>query len=100
MSGVPPIRYVVFHKPGPEWRPGVDFKEQAGVSEHVMHYKKLQEEGRLSFGGPFLDDSGGMMIPVEGETMGSIEEFASSDPAVKSGLLTYKVKPWLLAMSK
>jgi hypothetical protein len=48
------IRYVVFHRPGPNWQHGVDFREQEGVREHVGHYLTLHERGKLEFGGPFL----------------------------------------------
>lgn len=93
----PNIQYVVFHKPGPKWQPGVDFREQIGVGEHVAHYMKLNEKGSLLIGGPFLDNTGGMMV-AKGETLESITKFAESDPAVKSGLLVIEIKPWLIAM--
>ncbi len=41
MSDPRPIRYVVFHTPGPIWKYGIDFREQEGVHEHVQHYLKL-----------------------------------------------------------
>ena len=25
------VRHVVFHRPGPNWNPGVDFREQEGL---------------------------------------------------------------------
>jgi len=95
----PDIRYVVIHRPGPAWKAGIPFREQPGVEQHVEHFKQLLAEGRLASGGPFVDDSGGMMIPAPGETKESIEEFAASDPTVKSGLLEFEVKPWYVAMS-
>ena len=49
-----PVRYVVFHRPGPEWIAGIDFREQEGVGEHVGQYLKLYERGKLELGGPFL----------------------------------------------
>jgi len=94
----PQVRFVVIHTPGPSWKKGVDFREQDGVREHVEHYRKLKEEGRLAMGGPFLDDSGGMMLAAEGETKESLEEFAARDPAVVSALLRFEVKPWYVAM--
>lgn len=51
---------------------------------------KNPRRGRLALGGPFLDDSGGMMVAVP---------VAAEDPAVKSGLLRYTVRPWLVAMT-
>jgi uncharacterized protein YciI len=96
----PSIRYVVFHKPGPKWQPGVDFRQQPGVRDHVQYYRKLYQEGKLALGGPFLDNSGGMMVPVVGVSLEEIKTFAEADPAVKSGLLLVEVKPWMIAMEK
>ena len=96
----PSIRYVVIHKPGPAWQADLDFQNQPGVGAHVAHYKKLFDQGRLAFGGPYLDNSGGMMIAAKGEARAEIEKFAMEDPAVQSGLLTFEVKPWLIAMEK
>ena len=94
-----PIRYVVLHKPGPKWQTGVDYRQQAGVNEHVQHYFKLHEQGKLQLGGPFLlPDAGGMMVTTKDVSLEEIEAFAAEDPAVKSGLLIYEVRPWMTAM--
>jgi uncharacterized protein YciI len=94
-----PIRYVVIHKPGPRWQYGVDFRQQEGVGEHVQHYLKLHEQGKLQLGGPFLiPDVGGMMVATKDVTQEEIEAFAAADPAVKSGLLVFEVRPWMTAM--
>ena len=94
-----PIRYVVFHRPGPRWQPGVDFREQEGVREHVGHYLKLHEQGKLELGGPFLlQDAGGMMVATKEVSQDELEAFAADDPAVKAGLLIYEIRPWLTAM--
>lgn len=94
-----PIRYVVFHRPGPTWRPGVDFREQAGVGEHVHHYLKLHEQGKLEFGGPFLlQEAGGMMVAAKEVSHEELDAFAAADPAVQSSLLIYEIRPWLTVM--
>lgn len=94
------IRFVVFHKSGPKWLPGKSLFEQPGVMDHIGHYKKLLEARKLAFGGPHLDEAGGgMMIPMAGVTESEIIAFAAEDPAVKSGLLTFEVRPWLIGMS-
>jgi len=96
------VKHVVFHSPGPNWKPGNNFQKQAEdiVMEHVQHYRKFHEEGKLLLGGPHVDiDSGGMMIANEGVTREELEEFAASDPAVLKGLLTFQVKTWYVAMS-
>ncbi len=94
-----PIRFVVLHTPGPKWQYGVDYRQQDGVSEHVGHYLKLHEQGKLELGGPFLlPDVGGMMITTKEVSLEEIEAFAAEDPAVKSGLLVYEVRPWMTPM--
>lgn len=97
----PPIHHVVFHKPGPAWEKGVSFKQQKGVQGHVTHYAKVLEEGKLYAGGPFLDDGGGgMMITTEGVSEEWISKFAAEDPTVKSGLITFEIRPWLIGMER
>lgn len=97
------LKHIVFHSPGPNWKSGLDFREQQEdiVMKHVQHYRKLYAQGKLLLGGPFTDiDSGGMMI-ADGEiTREELEEFAASDPAILAGLLTFEVKTWYVAMSK
>jgi len=97
----PQIYFVVFHRPGPNWQPGVDFREQPGIGEHVAHYAQLHAEGKLAMGGPFLAaDRGGMMVAVPEINSEELEAFAAADPAVQSGLLEYEVLPWYLPMKK
>jgi uncharacterized protein YciI len=96
----PAIRFVAFHQPGPAWAPGVAFFEQASVQAHVMHYARALSEGHLESGGPFLDSSGGMMVFMPGLERPAVEEIALRDPAVRSGLLTVEIKPWLAALSR
>jgi uncharacterized protein YciI len=94
------LKQVVFHSPGKNWKSGIEFREQPGVMDHVQHYAKLLESGRLLYGGPFTDaDSGGMMIAADEVTRQEIEEFAAADPAVHSGLLQFDVKTWYVSMS-
>jgi len=95
----PNIRYVVFHKPGPKWQVGVDFREQPGIGGHVQHYLKLHEQGKLELGGPFLlQDAGGMMVATKDVSEAELAAFAESDPAIQAGLLIFEIKPWLTAM--
>jgi uncharacterized protein YciI len=94
-----PVRFVVIHKPGTKWQYGVDYRQQEGVGEHVQHYLKLHEQGKLQLGGPFLlPDVGGMMVTTKDVSQEEIEAFAAADPAVKSGLLIYEVRQWMTSM--
>lgn len=96
---MPDIRYVVMHQPGPRWQADVPLFEQQGLQAHVDHYRQLLAQGKLALGGPFLDTSaGGMMIPEPGLSEDEIRNFAQTDPAVASGLLTFELRQWMVGM--
>ena len=98
MSAPPLILYVFFHSPGPRWQPGVGFRDQPGVERHVSYMADQLEAGRLAIGGPFLDDSGGMMA-LRAESPEAALAIAEADPTVQDGLLLVQVKPWMVAMN-
>ena len=94
-------RFVVMHAPGPRWRAGAPPFEQDGIAEHVSHYRTLLEAGKLEMGGPFTDaGGGGMMIVSPDVSRDEIEAFAAADPAVRSGLLRFDVRPWIVGMKR
>lgn len=95
------IRYVVLHRPGPQWQAGKSMFEQSGLDAHVAHYRQWLEQGKLVLGGPHLDaGGGGMMVPEAGLAELEVSAFAQADPAVRSGLLVAEVRPWLIGMRK
>jgi len=89
---------VLFHTPGPNWKEGVDFQQQPSVIEHVQYMGRQLQDGLLVMGGPFLDNSGGMMICRTADVKAATA-IAKADPGVKSGLLSVDVKRWLVPMS-
>jgi uncharacterized protein YciI len=93
----PPVYQVLCHSPGASWKKGVPFREQPGVQDHVKYMAGFLEKGTLVVGGPFLDDSGGMMVMNASEA--DAKAAAEGDPAVKAGLLKVVVRPWLVAMA-
>jgi uncharacterized protein YciI len=67
----------------------------------VAHYAELLKQGKLVMGGPFLDArSGGIMIAEPAVSEQELRAFAAADPAVKSGLLTFEVRPWLAGLHR
>ncbi len=94
----PVVFHVVMHTPGKAWKAGTGFREQPGVMAHVEYMAGLLEAGTLAFGGPFLDDSGGMAL-LQGADRAEAERIAMADPAVQAGLLNARVVPWMVAMS-
>ena len=97
MSEKPPVYYVLMHSPGDNWVQGVSFREQPGVMEHVQYMASFIEGRKLVIGGPFLDNTGGMMV-MQADTQEEAEKIANADPTVVNKLLKVTVKPWMAAM--
>ena len=66
--------------------------------ENVKYMRQQFEKDLMVMGGPFLDDSGGIMI-YSGADIEKAKELANADPAVRSGLLNVEVKLWMVPMS-
>lgn len=98
MNAPPPVFFVLFHTPGPRWADGAGFREQPGVENHVQYMADQLAAGSLIFGGPFLDDSGGMMV-LRADSREQAVAIAEADPTVANGLLRVAVKPWMMAMN-
>ncbi|MDX2111256.1 MAG: hypothetical protein SFY80_13560 [Verrucomicrobiota bacterium] len=91
-------QFVIFHSPGPQWVAGVSANKQVGIDAHVNHFAQYASAGKIAMGGPFLDNSGGMMVGATGVRLEEIQAIADKDPAVISGLLTFTIRPWLPAV--
>jgi len=85
--------YVLLFHPGPKWEKGKPAEKQPGLSEHIAYYEGLSKKGTLVLGGPFLDEPSGMAI-LRASSIEEASKIALTDPAVRSGLLTAKVRPW------
>jgi len=95
------IRYVVVHRPGPNWAADVPLFEQDGLQAHIDHFRTLAAQGKLTMGGPFLDaGTVGMMIAEPGVSRAEVEAFAAADPSVQAGLLACEVRTWMVGMKK
>ena len=95
---LPPVYHVVLHMPGPCWDERRSFYDQDGAQEHLAHLARLRRRGVLLFGGPYLDDSGGLVV-LQGLSPDQARQLAYSDPAVRMGLLQADVRPWLVTES-
>lgn len=93
-----PIFCVLKHTPGVNWKEGVPFQEQPGVEEHIKYMRQQLANGFLLMGGPFLDNSGGMMV-CRTSDIAKAKEVAEADPCVISGLLKVEIKQWMIPMT-
>ena len=99
-TGAGPATYFVLtHAPGPLWDHAKAFRDQPGIGAHVGYMGGQADQGRIVMGGPFLDNSGGMMI-LDVPTIEDAHTIANADPTVTSGLLTVTVKPWLAVLHR
>ena len=94
----PPQLFVMFHTAGPNWVDSLPFTQQPGLMEHVEYMSTFMAGNKLVMGGPFLDNSGGMMI-CKAESLEEAQSWAENDPTVKKGMLSVEVRPWLSVMS-
>lgn len=93
--GSPTQHFVVFHKQGESWpKEGLSFDHPI-AQEHAKYFGKLHAEGVVIEGGPFPGNSGGMMVFKESVLADDAKKYASSDPAVKSGVMDFEIKPWV-----
>jgi uncharacterized protein YciI len=70
--------------------------------DHLKHLESLGD--RLVFGGPFLDENGGMvgsLMVIEADDQQQAEAFYAQDPFMQRGVFaTYTIRPWKLTINK
>ena len=84
----------IHYRRGPAWLEGRSVFEQP-LAAHLVHMRSLQRAGTLKLGGPFLDDSGGLIV-VEVENLAEAERLAAADPAVRDRVMVAEAHPWKL----
>ena len=97
-SVLPAVYHVVLYSPGVSWDERISFHDQVGAQEHLAYLSLLKRRGVLAMGGPYLDDSGGLVV-LQGLSPDQARLLAYSDPAVRHGLLQAEIRPWLVPES-
>jgi uncharacterized protein YciI len=96
LSPKEPLRqFVVLLKRGPNWIPGKSGSEQP-LLKHAKYLKDLMDKGSLQFAGPFLDDSGGLIL-LKAADESEARRIATHDPAVVEGILEPDIHPFEIA---
>ncbi|MEO8029062.1 MAG: YciI family protein [Bryobacteraceae bacterium] len=84
--------FVIVLARGPKWLAGKPVSEQP-LREHGRYLQGLMEGGTLVLAGPFLDDSGGLIL-LKTTDEAEAQKIAHEDPAVRSGIMTPTVHPF------
>ena len=87
-----PISYIALYRPGPNWLAGKPLKDQP-LKAHLDYLLGLHERGKLTMGGPFADESGGLVV-FSCENSGEADAMLTEDPAVIEGVLVGDIKQW------
>src|SRR5262249_11308289 len=79
-SQAPSKQYVVLLKRGPKWVAGKPAAEQA-LTNHGRYLQAQMTKGALQLAGPFLDDSGGLVV-YNAKDEAEVRAIAEHDPGV------------------
>ena len=96
-QSLPPSKqYVVLLKRGPKWVEGKPVGEQA-LGNHGRYLQEQMAKGALQLAGPFLDDSGGLVLYNARDEVDA-RAIAEHDPGVVDGVLAVEsIRPFSLA---
>ena len=95
-SQPPSKQYVVLLKRGPKWMAGKPAGEQA-LGNHGRYLQEQMTKGALQLAGPFLDDSGGLIL-YKARDEAEVWAIAEHDPGVVGGILAVEsIRPFDLA---
>jgi uncharacterized protein YciI/ketosteroid isomerase-like protein len=89
----PQRTYAFVYAPGPQWLAGRPRTEQS-LSAHRAYIADLNAQGRVLFGGAFLDDAEGGFGIVRAKDRDEALTLLAADPAIKEGVFTGEVRRW------
>ncbi len=66
---------------------------------HREYLRDLISQNKLVISGPFVDDSGGLLV-YNAETEADVDAIIKSDPFYKCGVFkTWTIRPWKIVMA-
>ena len=86
-------RFVAIYRRGPGWLPGKPLREQP-LKPHLDYLLGLHRQGKLTMGGPFGDETGGLVL-LDVANLEDASALIAADPAIIAGLLQAEVKAWM-----
>jgi uncharacterized protein YciI len=95
-SQSPSKQFLVLLKHGPKWVEGKPVAEQA-LGNHGRYLQEQMTKGALQLAGPFLDDSGGLIL-YNARDQAEARAIAEHDPGVVAGILAVEsIRPFSVA---
>ncbi|HRK29990.1 MAG TPA: YciI family protein, partial [Tepidisphaeraceae bacterium] len=65
------------------------------MRRHFEYTRTMRAEGRLLFGGPFTDGTGGLLV-YRAENIDQARAYMDADPATQDRIFEYDLHPWAL----
>lgn len=87
--------YAAIVKPGETWIANKSAGKPNDLSRHFVYVAQMREEGKLIFGGPFADGTGGLLVYRAG-SLEEAKQFMAADPACREKVFEFEMHPWLL----
>ena len=87
-------KYAIVYRRGPGWIDGKSVFEQA-LHAHLAYMKGLSAQSILVLGGPFIDDTGGLIV-VTAASLQEANALIANDPAVQEHIMCAEAHPWKL----
>ncbi|SMB84396.1 YciI family protein [Deinococcus hopiensis] len=84
--------FVIHYVPGPAWLPNHPVFEQP-LQPHLAYITQLHHQGVVLAGGPYTDNSGGLVI-LQPTTREAAQMVILNDPAIIPGIMTASANPW------
>jgi uncharacterized protein YciI len=98
MSEIPTFVYILTPN-RPSLVEDVSPEEELVLDEHFEYLQRALAEGKLVLAGRCLDADFGIVV-FRATTEGAAKEFMNDDPAVKSEVMTARLKPFRIALAE
>lgn len=86
------MEYAIVYQPGPAWQTGKSASQQP-LQPHQVFIQWLQARHKFVQGGLFRRD-GTSIVVIEVMGQAEAQALVAQDPAVVSGVLTYRLSVW------
>lgn len=84
--------YFTIYRPGPGWVKEKTMFEQPKIREHGFYMGQLQMKGEIVLGGPFTDNTGGLVI-FDFADAGTAVEKIKKDPIIQNDIVLVEIIP-------